>query len=303
MFHLDICVVAVILTSTSALDLCSDPHGGPCKKTNKCEPSVTPKNSTHLLVNWENVFEEGCESHIKKMEIVILEKKSTEKRKAVSLSQKESVVLANPCLAHIVRIELFLTDSYSGSYGRNNLRSPSIEYNKIERESEKYPFGGLLITTVVPKICLKANGTIVIQRPPEALKNCEIKSGNVKSGELKDSDFDEVGASGTVKFTFKNPQSPNTRTYQNYLVKDIQDCASDDSDSLVIIVTVIITLIALGLISTIAIICWKKQGKAKSRELNREVDANPVYGIYALNDEGEDVGLTEFKDTNDYYVM
>ena len=87
MIHLDVCVIAVILTSTSALDLCSDPHKGPCKKTSQCEPSVIPMNSTHLLVNWENVLSEGCqESHIENMDIVILENGSSVRqfRKTVS---------------------------------------------------------------------------------------------------------------------------------------------------------------------------------------------------------------------------
>ena len=228
MFHLDLCVIALILTSTSAWNFCSDPHKGPCKKTNQCKPSVMPMNSTHLLVNWENIVSEGCEeSHIEKMEIVILE--STEKRKTVPVSQKETLVLANPCLAHIVRVELFLTESYARTYGRNSLRSASTEYNKIEPANEKYPFGGLLGNKVVPQICLKENGTITIPSPPEALKNCEIKSGGVTSGDLQDSDFDEVGATARVLFNFKNPQNPSIKSYKDFAVEDIQACTNDHS--------------------------------------------------------------------------
>ena len=71
-------------------------------------------------------------------------------------------------------------------------------------------------------------------------------------------------------------------------------------------------MIVLGIGSTLLVMCliilllvlWRKsQGKAKSREINREVDANPVYGIYALNDEGEDIGVSEIRDTNVYYAM
>ena len=303
MFHPGVCIIAVILTSTWASDVwdCSDTHEGPCKRMNQCRPLVTPMNSTHLRVNWENVFEEGCEDgFIEKMEIETKEETTTVTHKKVKLSQKETFVKANPCLQHIIYIKLFMTGSYSANHSRSFVTTPAMEYNKIEQESDNYPFGGLLSTTVVPEICLKANGTIVIQSPPEALKNC-----GVESGDIKDSDFDEVGATGKVRVSFKNPQNPSTKYHKNYIVKDIKACTreSNDDNSLVIAVAVIVTLIVLGLIVTIAIICWKRQGKAKSREINREVDANPVYGIYALNDEGEDIGVSELRDTNVYYAM
>ena len=218
MIHLGVYVIALILTSTSALDLCSDRHKGPCKKTSQCEPSVIPMNSTHLLVNWENVFSQECEeSHIDKIEvveIVNLENVSKINRNAVSRSQKETVVLADPCLAHIIGVSLFMTDDYSATFGRSFLQSPLTEYNKIEQGNEKYPFGGLLGIKVVPQICLKANGTITIPSPPEALKNCEIRS---------------VGVTGTVRFTFKSPQSPSKISYKNFAVKDIKACTSDHS--------------------------------------------------------------------------
>ena len=46
---------------------------------------------------------------------------------------------------------------------------------------------------------------------------------------------------------------------------------------------------------------WKRQKKTKSKNNKKEVDVNPVYGIYALNEEGEDISVTEVRDTNDYY--
>ena len=157
MFHLEICVVAVILTSTSALDLCSDKHEGPCKKSSSCEPLVTPMNSTHLRVNWENVFEEGCEdSHIETMEIETKENRTTAKRKTVTLSQKETFVKVSPCQQHIITVKMIMTDTYGHAQGRSFLTTPAVEYNKIEQKSEKYPFDDLLGSKVVPKICLKA---------------------------------------------------------------------------------------------------------------------------------------------------
>ena len=161
------------------------------------------------------------------MQVVIGKSLSNQKRKEVSVNQKETAVLADPCSQHTIRVELFLTQIYSSTHGRNYLRSPSIEYNKIEPANEKYPFEGLLGKKVVQQICLKENGTITIPSPPEALKNCETKSGGVTSGDYKDSDFDKIGATGTVKFIFKNPQNPSTRTYKNFVVEDIQACSSD----------------------------------------------------------------------------
>ena len=133
MFHLDIFMIAVILTSASALPLCSDDHKGPCKRTNQCQPSVTPENSTHLLVNWENVFEEGCEDgYIEKMEIETREETTTSvTHKKVKLSQKETLVKANPCLQHIITVKMIMTPTYSRTYGRGALRTPAMDYNKI----------------------------------------------------------------------------------------------------------------------------------------------------------------------------
>merc|ERR1712226_826345 len=116
-----------------------------------------------------------------------------------------------------------MTQNYSDTYGRSFLATPAMMYNKKD-QIKNYPFGGLLNVTAVPKICLKENGTIVIPSPPEALKNCDITSGGVKSGDLSDSDFDKVGATGTVKFTFKSPQNASTRSYKNDIVKNIQAC-------------------------------------------------------------------------------
>ena len=244
----DICVIAIILASASAdiqsndLDLCSDTHDGPCKRSSQCEPLVIPKNSTHLRVNWENAFE-GCEdSHIEKMVIEIVENLTTTTRETVKLSQKEASVEANPCLQHIIRVKLSMTSAYRFTHGRSYLKSLPFGYNKVEPENDKYPFGGLLQIKVVPKICLKANGTISIPSPPEALQNCGVKTGDAKTGDLKDSDFDEVGVTSDVKFGFKHPKDPSKIMYKTYEVKDIQACTNDDN-SLVIAVAIIATLV------------------------------------------------------------
>ena len=123
----DIFMMSVILTSASAFD-CSDPHHGPCKKSSQCEPLVTPMNSTHLRINWENVFEEGCEDgYIEKMEIETNEETTTVTHKKVKLSQKETFVKANPCLQHIIYIKLFMTDTYRATHGRSFLTTPAYK--------------------------------------------------------------------------------------------------------------------------------------------------------------------------------
>ena len=52
------------------------------------------------------------------------------------------------------------------------VRSAKNEYNK--EGNENYPYGGLLVTEVVPNISLNENGTISIPDPLEALQNCGV---------------------------------------------------------------------------------------------------------------------------------
>jgi len=311
MLRCDISVIAFILTLASAvaLDLCSDTHKGPCKRSSQCELLATPGNSTHLKVNWENVLEEGCEdNHIQNMAIETLENTTTGTKTIVNLSQKETFVRANPCLQHIIHVKMIMTQTYSDTYGRSFLATPAMMYNKIEVRNEKYPFGGLLNVTAVPKICLKENGTIVIPSPPEALKNCDITSGGVKSGDLSDSDFDKVGATGTVKFTFKSPQNASTRSYKNYIVKDIQACTiaislKESAPGFGAITIAIVSasgsvLLLLALLICLILVCCRRQ-----KEKNMvKVDRNNDYGYY-YSPEGEhlDEGRVEMVDTNDYY--
>ena len=158
---------------------------------------------------------------------------------------------------------------------------------------------------VLPAICLKENGTIVIPSPPEALTNCGVTSGDVK-----DHDFNEVGKTASVRIWFNYPLTPSSRTSKLFQVTDIKACSNARTQSsnarthsLTIGLAVGSTLLFLPLFALLFVFCWKKKGKGKSKDINKEVDANPVYGIYALNDEGEDVGVTEVRDTNDYYVM
>ena len=69
-------MVTAIPTLTSAYD-CNDIHKGPCKKTSQCEPVVMPKNTTHLVVEWENFLEESCEQrYIQDIKIVVMEESS-----------------------------------------------------------------------------------------------------------------------------------------------------------------------------------------------------------------------------------
>merc|ERR1711990_259053 len=121
MFFPKICViVTLILTLSSALDLCSDPHEGPCKRSTHCAPGVTPENSTHLRINWDNIFD-GCqEKHIEKMEIQINEGDSSEpKNEIVTFGNGKAVVLADPCLMQTITISLIMTLSYSNTNGRS----------------------------------------------------------------------------------------------------------------------------------------------------------------------------------------
>ena len=296
-----LCITALILiiAASANQDLCPDKHEGPCTRSSQCLPLVTPKNSTHLLVNWENVFE-GCKKKdLERMEIIIQENESPKESKVVTINQEKTFLLeASPCLKQTITIVVVMSQKYTDEHRRAAIRTPGFQYNNRHKD-KNYPFGGLLANEVLPSICLKENGTFVIPSPPEALRRC-----GVISGEVNDNNFQEVGTTANVRISFNNPLSPNSKTYKMYVVSDIRACTNstqEDNYNLVIGLAISFTLLGLLLITTLLGFWWKTQAKAK--ESTKEVDANPVYGIYALNDEGEDVGVTEFRDTNNYYVM
>ena len=217
-------MIAALLTSASAY-VCNDVHKGPCKKTRHCDPKVTPKNTTHLLVNWENILEESCEQkYILDIKIAVIEEgfhSRFQNTKRVPANMKSTTVEADPCKSHIVVVKIDFTQDYNSNHGRSRVQSPNVEYNKIVDNEFLDPFGGLLTTEVLPKVCLKTNGTIHIPKAPAALSACDVQSGDVE-----DSDFQSVGTTANVKITFKHPFRPDHKIYKLFEVKNIKGCSS-----------------------------------------------------------------------------
>ena len=214
--------VIIFILLESVTSTCVDHHKGPCKRTDQCEPLVTPINSTHLLVNWEKAFNEDCEESYVEEIVIIVQRDGITKRTKVSSDRKETSVEGDPCLFHSIRVVMKLKPSYSSSHKRSTLKSPSTNYNRESQQDDSYPFGGLLSLKVVPKICLKVNGTIVIPSPPEALRDCGISSG-----EVNNADFQEIGATSLVRLRFRNPETSRYTyfvAYKDFEVSSIQAC-------------------------------------------------------------------------------
>ena len=295
-FGLFVLMLVSSASSQTSQDPCLDDHDGPCKRSSQCQPKITPSNSTHLLVNWEEVSE-GCESHIESIRITTTNWKSFE---AFKFEQKyDSVVEANPCLHHSIAIGLIMTQSYIERYGRGYMSIPSTEYNTIERQDSNYPYGGLLQKEMLPKICLKENGTVSVPNPPVALKNCEVTSGDVEES--------EEGSTGKVRFTFKNPQNPGTEDHKEYEAKDIKMCKKDSTVETNKTTVSIIAIAASSATAAIATIClvvfcckaWLEIRRGKRMEKQDECN---VYGLYYTEDgETVDQGTVEVVDVNDYY--
>ena len=292
---------AMVLSSASNQfyvdDLCPDAHKGPCKRSSQCEPFITPSNSTHLLVNWEDVFK-GCQKeHIERMEVEISKGKSKMKIN-ISVSQDSATIKADPCLQHDIVITMIMTKNYSDTYGRGVIRTPTFRYNS--RKSMNYPFGGLLATQVLPKICLKKNGTITVPAPPEALHNCGLTTGDVR-----DSDFEEAGKTAAIRIWYNSPSKPTKRTSKLFEVHNIQVCQStslNTTTTILIIATCTTSAIALITSTCLVMFCckrWLKKSKGKRIE---KQDRNNIYGLYYTEDGQKiDHGNVEVMDVNDYY--
>ena len=137
-------LITTIHTLASAYD-CNDGHKGPCKKTSQCEPVVMPKNTTHLVVRWENFLEESCEQrYIQEIRIVVVEKGYNEDIKIVPANMKSTTVEADPCKSHLVVVKIDFTLDYSNIHGRIRVQSPNVLYNKIVDNEFLDTFGGLL---------------------------------------------------------------------------------------------------------------------------------------------------------------
>ena len=106
------------------------------------------------------------------------------------------------------------------------MQSPIKEYNKKVDDWIPDPFGGLLTTEVLPKVCLKKNGTIHVPKAPAALSEC-----GVGSGDAEDPDFQAVGTTAYVKITFKHPVQLDHKTYNMFKVKDIKGCSNSTTNS------------------------------------------------------------------------
>ena len=119
MFLSDLCLIAAVLTSASASDLCkNDHHKDPCKKTSQCVPIVRPASTTHLLVNWENTFEESCEpKHIKGMKIEVVDAIQKGNIIWVPFNMKSTIVEADPCKSLNVSVKFEFTQDYRVNYG------------------------------------------------------------------------------------------------------------------------------------------------------------------------------------------
>ena len=177
-------MIAALLTSASAY-VCNDVHKGPCKKTRHCDPKVTPKNTTHLLVNWENILEESCEQkYILDIKIVVIEEgfnSRFQNTKRVPANMKSTTVEADPCKSHIVVVKIDFTPDYANIHGRSRAQSPNLEYNKIKNRKEFLdPFGGLLTTEVLPKVCLKRTERSTFQKHPQLSQSAISDQGTLK---------------------------------------------------------------------------------------------------------------------------
>ena len=134
MFLSKVVIISILLKSVTST--CVDHHKGPCKRTDQCEPLVTPINSTHLLVNWEKAFNEDCEESYVEEIVIIVQRDRITKRKKVSSDQKETSVEADPCLSHSIRVVMKLKPSYSSSQKSSSLKSPSTTNFVPDRKIE-----------------------------------------------------------------------------------------------------------------------------------------------------------------------
>ena len=134
MFLSKVVIISILLKSVTST--CVDHHKGPCKRTDQCEPLVTPINSTHLLVNWEKAFHEDCEESYIEEIVIIVQRDGITKRKKVSSDRKETSVEADPCFSYSIRVVMKLKPSYSSSQKSSSLKSPSTTNFVPDRKIE-----------------------------------------------------------------------------------------------------------------------------------------------------------------------
>jgi len=204
MVGLAIFLLAISSTTINAAeDVCPPATAsGPCKlSSTSCRPEITVENSTHLLVNWDKVFE-GCkEEHVRavKMFLTTVGKNKIElPSDTVDFNTKRVSIPGTPCLKHIISVKLLFQGSYLANYSVSSLGSSETNYNDKDKD-KNYPFSGLLEEELAPKICMKDNGNVVVPAS-QTLKNCRLTVGEVEK-------TSQTGNKVTLDIAFNNPMA------------------------------------------------------------------------------------------------
>ena len=95
-----------------------------CKMSQTARPFVKSHNSSHLFVSWESMFK-GCKFEVEDMEVVVDELRISRK----ITENRTLLVSRNPCVNHIIHIELHFRDPEKGA-----LKSETTTYSAKETE-------------------------------------------------------------------------------------------------------------------------------------------------------------------------
>ena len=144
---------------------------GTCKSSNQ-PPNVIVADSDHLLVNWANSFE-GCDrKSIQSASVEIDDIKSI-----VNFENGKAKVRSDPCLKHIVRVELKYFNQQQ--HVTKDIWSQPSSYNAqsvLLPLSDSKLFSGLLQEQVVNKTCIESDGKVSIPNIPSGIKNCVLET-------------------------------------------------------------------------------------------------------------------------------
>ena len=188
-------------------------------------PKVVPANKTHILISWENVFEDCDDTTVKRVEVHIktrkggLEKITTN----VKFSKKEVHLDRSPCFQHQVKV--LLEPKHPSDIPQSSLLAVYNEMGPNEREYNYFKtfYSGLLNKEVVQKTCLKRNdNSVTIPDTPEPLKNCiELMK---KTGRA------ELGKSMRLSLTVVNPEEDGIIEI-DATVDQLNHCLGENSEN------------------------------------------------------------------------
>ena len=262
-----------------------------CKLSGE-DPKITPVNSTHIFISWDEVFLDMSNKNVKRTQVVI-RGSPNQINHDVNFSDKRVCLKLDPCL-QLGNIMISL------DLGNNRYcQSKFAKYNEVRHGARhvwnKTLYAGLLNKEIVQKTCLeKTNNTVTIPETPPVLTGC------IREKEIEESAT--LNQSLKIRFRVVNPVKAGEMIDVNAVVDKLEHCPDDITFHNTAVGVAVVVGVSASVIFTATviggIIFYRKRRTSKVMKPG-QVDVNPVYGCSSAYYQGRE--RMQVEDRSPYY--